>query len=263
MEKAGKRPLWNWIALSVGVLGIVASVVSYKLSQRAPEPCYVVASQRLIGESAILSPHVAVTHDGKPLPRVTSTRIVFWNSGKAPIRASDVIPDDPIRIRLSGGARIIDASVRKVSRKANGLQIFPTTFDKENGEIRIEFKFLDAGDGVTVDLLHTGKETELPRLTGTIVGVPNGIIKNSFERPLATSPVRRTSTKEVLFNVVLTIMMAFGVAFWAFLGNKIGANRKLAVRVFFYSSYFAVIVLIFILFTWWQSLPPYPPSLFP
>jgi len=81
-------------AVSIGVTWLVAWLY-YRRTQRDRCPCYEVHSQELIGESSLLSPDVEVKHRGESLPRVTLSRLVFWNAGREPIRAADgVNPSD-------------------------------------------------------------------------------------------------------------------------------------------------------------------------
>jgi membrane protein implicated in regulation of membrane protease activity len=182
--------LKNWLTLLAFVIPTILAVILYKKSQRAPAAFYNDSSEQLIGDSAILSPHIEVKHKGEDVPRVTKTRLIFWNAGKAPIRASDVAQADPLKFKLPDDAQMINASVCRISRDSTKFSVHPSPFEKIGGEVQLRFDFLDERDYAVVDMIHTGKAKGRYELAGTIVGAHRGIAKRDAPEWTKTRPAK-------------------------------------------------------------------------
>ena len=165
----------KWLNLIFFVCGAALTWLFQKLGRAERVPCYISYNEELIGDNSILAPDVEIKHLGRSLPRVTLTRVVFWNAGREPIRPDDLLQDDPIAIRLPRGSSLIRASVRRAAPAAAGFFVQPETI--RNGEtlVHLRFAFLDRGHHAVIDILHTGGVNEEVKISGTVIGVPAGI----------------------------------------------------------------------------------------
>jgi hypothetical protein len=152
---------------------------------------------RLIGgDDKALPNEVEISFRGQVVERLTRTHIVFWNSGKALLRGSDIVEDDPLRCECAEGSRILDARVVTSTRPSTK---FAVQFNSNIPDrVAFTFDYLDPGDGAVVELLHTDPE-RYPAIRGTMRGVPTGCLNwgriarstnlplpfQSFRRPVA------------------------------------------------------------------------------
>ena len=114
---------------------------------------------------------ITVQYRENPIPRLTSSTVWMWNSGKKTVRGADIVAHDPLQLHFGG--EILDVRIKKVSRGV--LRIAADTPEEIGGIVRCGFEFLDPGDGGVLEVLHTGPAKE-PKYTGTIVGLPKGLL---------------------------------------------------------------------------------------
>lgn len=89
--------------------------------------------------------------DGKAIQELSSTIYFLWNSGSDVINASDMVGKKPIKI-ICEDEQFLDVKILKQSDESNSFQI--TDFNAAN--IEISFDYMDSGEGVKIQILHTG-----------------------------------------------------------------------------------------------------------
>lgn len=183
------------------------ALIIYRASIVGARPVYQRRSLRLIGEDEKALPElVEIRFRGQTVDRLTKNYIVFWNSGRALLRGSDIVREDPLRCEFSEGSRILDARVVKTSRLANKFLIeLPPEIPHR---MTIAFDYLDPGDGAVVEILHTDSE-RYPKITGTIKGVPKGCLDWGRIRPANSGlPTPFNRPRRILFGAAI-IGLAF------------------------------------------------------
>lgn len=89
--------------------------------------------------------------DGKAIQELSSTIYFLWNSGSDVINASDMVGKNPIKI-ICEDEQFLDVKILKQSDESNSFQI--TDFNAAN--IEMSFDYMDSGEGVKIQTLHTG-----------------------------------------------------------------------------------------------------------
>lgn len=89
--------------------------------------------------------------DGKAIQELSSTIYFLWNSGSDVINASDMVGKNPIKI-ICEDEQFLDVKILKQSDESNSFQI--TDFNAAN--IEMSFDYMDSGEGVKIQILHTG-----------------------------------------------------------------------------------------------------------
>ncbi|MBT2789183.1 hypothetical protein [Paraburkholderia strydomiana] len=163
----------GWVGSIIGILGVVAAVITYFLTRQRSRFAYRTSGERLLGLTTEgLPPDITVQYRGQEIPRLTRTLVVFWNDGEKSVSGEDVVGSDPLRLRFADDARVLAATVLKQAR--NVCQVQARHNLAEPTDVEITFAFLDKNDGAVVEVLHTGKEREAAFL-GTIKGLPKGL----------------------------------------------------------------------------------------
>jgi len=165
-----------WFGSIVGIAGLTFAVVgllSYRAARIGARPVYFQRVRRLIGKKEHELPEeVEIIFNGQSVPRLTSTQCFFWNAGKSPISGADIVPGDPLRLELDEGDEIVKARVVRTTRSVNNIQV---DSPPKSHRALVTFDFLDPGDGVVLELLHTSA-LKFPKVAGTIKGIPRGLV---------------------------------------------------------------------------------------
>ena len=163
----------DWIGWSIGLVGVVLAAVFYFKSKTTTKLVYQWNSRYLVGgDAADLPDEVTISYKGIAVPRLSSTDIIFWNAGNLTIRDSDIVNADPLRIVLSEEAKILRTLVTVATRKVN--QFVVRVHPERPNEAFCTFDYLDPGDGVRVEILHTSEKGR-PDLRGTVRGLQRGV----------------------------------------------------------------------------------------
>lgn len=164
----------GWVGSAIGLLSLLVAFMLYRASRTTARPAYQRAGLALIGsERASLPAEVEVRFRGLPVERLTKSYVVFWNDGKATLRGSDIVGDDPIRCEVSEDARMLEVRLVTCTRPVNK---FAAAIDpKASNCALITFDYLDPQDGAAIEILHTASN-RYPAIKGTIRGVPKGLL---------------------------------------------------------------------------------------
>lgn len=210
-----------------------------------------------------LPQEVAVLFKGKSVPRLTKTYIVFWNSGRAFIKGEDIVHDDQLRLEFGEESEVLNARVIKETHKPNK---FAATINEQSPNVVFcNFDYLNAGDGVVLELLHTSKE-QYPSIKGSIRGIPKGPSNWGNASTLKSARYSSFFDKaekyvQILFLIVGIISIIMGL----FAKTIYEFNPSLIVTNFDQSRWFLIIigVIFTIIFSFflWVSRRRFPKSL--
>lgn len=163
----------GWVGSLIGLAGLIVAFFSFRASRIGARPVFQLRSVRLISnEGQGLPAEVEILYKGSVIPRLIRTQIVLWNSGKALIRGSDIVGDDPPRFMFKPPGAILNATARPTRSTIKFAVHVPPN---QPNELRCGFDYLDPGDGASIEIWHT-TELASPTCLGSIRGVPAGIL---------------------------------------------------------------------------------------
>jgi hypothetical protein len=200
--------------LAVGIIGIFLAIYFYIKSKRKTQISYIVQSTQLLGRSrSVLPEEVSILYGGDLITNLINANFIFWNSGNTSIKHDDVVPGSPIVIALAQNSHPLKASLLKCSLPQNG--IFLRAMSGEDTEI--SFTYLDPRHGFNIELLYEG-EVSAPTVSGTIIGMPQGLNRVYLERQ--TNKRSYFETVGMAITVVLGFTMGSGLWDWHIPANK-------------------------------------------
>jgi hypothetical protein len=162
-----------WLGSILGVLGLAAAVLFYLRSRKVSRLAFQHDVITLVGASDAAFPdEVEIRFSGDIVPRVTADRIVLWNDGNTTLGASQMVESDPLRAELKEDSSLLKVSALKCSREVNGCSVGRRKDSQRIADIH--FDFLDPGDGIAFEILHSGSPIDL-KILGTLRGMPSGI----------------------------------------------------------------------------------------
>lgn len=162
----------SWFSLLIGVagttLGATLSFVLYRFALRDARPVYKSKSFCVVGDEPTMPAGVAISFNGEHVAQITKSILLFWNAGRGTVTGAEIVSRDCLRAEIDG--KVLTAKVIARTRDINSFnaRLIPSL----PSGVLLEFDFLDAGDGVAIELLHTGSSR--PHVLGTIRGIPSG-----------------------------------------------------------------------------------------
>lgn len=101
--------------------------------------------------------------------------ITLGNVGTEPVRRTDLVEGDPLRIEVEG-ARVLDIALAAVTRDVTGFSLDPFQEVSKKTVAGISFEFLDHMDGALIRIMSDSPYTAVA-VCGTVIGMPYGIVR--------------------------------------------------------------------------------------
>jgi hypothetical protein len=162
--------LVSYLSLGFGIAGFAAAIYFGLDARRKPLPRIHLSPLFVIAEASLsVLTDFELLYRGEPLHGAVSAGFIyFWNAGRAPIKAGEIL--EPLRIQLSPQTQILSVRLLRVSREVTKFAIGEVT--RESNEIPISFHILEPDDGAALQIIFRGRKTAVD-VKGAIVGVPN------------------------------------------------------------------------------------------
>ena len=152
-------------------LGAILTTIFYLRARKVGRISYEIIETTIVGTTdAAFSDHLKILFRDALVPRVTSTRVIIWNSANVTIRRADIAENDPLSLILGGDGRILVASIDKKTRIVNAAGAL---VGSTNRDVSVSFDFIDPNDGFTVTVIHSEDKDSLG-IKGTIIGLSGG-----------------------------------------------------------------------------------------
>ena len=186
--------------LIVGVLGsALVGAFFYARAKRERAPVYAVLSQNFIGDLPSLGP-LKVRYGSERIKTVTVTQVWFWNQGRETIVAKGGVVK-PLAIRPKPGHRILDA---RILRDNNEPSNFKVTRKSDGSQAKIQFKYVEKGQGVLVQLVHDGKSSRDLEVTGVFLGA-----RELSRKEINVSAITGRTGRTLVFVAMLVVFGLF------------------------------------------------------
>lgn len=143
----------NWFFFAAGsVVSLLTLWAGLKLGKAKGAVLWFHPHTSFVLDSPIKIADVQVTFKGQPIPRVVVCDVLFLNLGDSAVHKAMIVDADPLRLVFSGGT-VLEASVEDDRHKGSrGISLHTSD---DGTEVRVEFDFLNPGDGFEIRLLHT------------------------------------------------------------------------------------------------------------
>jgi hypothetical protein len=157
-------------SLLIGLLALGSGFYFYLASVSVRAPTFLIDPARavIVSNDPDTVSDLSVLYKGNRLDQtnVTAVRIYFWNSGKDPIRSTDVLR--PISVSLPQNIPVLDVQVVKYSRDVASLRVAMNSGSRN--KVNITFDILEKNDGGSIQIIYAGPPTVPLTFGGVIVG---------------------------------------------------------------------------------------------
>lgn len=162
----------------ISLFGIIITIVLYQISQRKMLPNYFITDFEIIAKSVGDNSLLKILWETKEVKNINKIQFAFYNSGKTPIKKSDISSDYPISIKCPNSVNLLESYVSEISRKEINIS---NRNDIENKKIELRIindEAFEQKDGFIVDILFTTEAEIIEKewkMEARIFGVPKGI----------------------------------------------------------------------------------------
>jgi len=154
-----------------------------------------------------LIPGLKILYQDQQVENVTVSRLAFWNTGSATIRAGDISLTEPLRIEAREGVSLLDVELLKSTTAPSPLS---HDEDPERRQSTIQFEHLEVNRGAVFQVVHSGTSSLDISLQGYVVdGGPPRLRRIRIVRSL---PLPTTAAFDLSLRVQTRRRIALAVA---------------------------------------------------
>lgn len=240
----------QWLAILAIIVGFSTSYYFYSVSKIEKEPAYVVTNNVGLfsspqGLSSEYFAFIKRSDNSEVVDNVYLLEASFWNMGREPIRAEDVL--DEISINYIGDIEIIDAFIAKATRTKIINPELKINEDEKN--ILLNFRILEEGDVIGIQIIYSAKEPSDFTIDGAILGVKSILTqKDLADENLVNGGIK--TLMWIVFTMIITAGVVLMFAGVSFLIDKVGEKNKVVAtwieRIIAF-SFFSIIAFSIIL----------------
>jgi len=172
VESSGKHtvlrhPLFGIIGTVVGIIAFGFAIFAFQSTRERRELTYYVHPNKALVIRQGQASGISVYLGGETVSTdVTAAQVAVWNNGSASIRKAHVL--SPVRLVVGQDTRILEASLRSMSREVVGFAI--DTSSVSAGIVPVTWDILERNDGAVVQLIYAGPPDVEIRLDGIVEG---------------------------------------------------------------------------------------------
>ena len=156
LEKLMNNP-YAWLFLSaLSIFSVIFGIWTWCAGKQRKEISFDCRSDILIKAGKQQIKKLDVFYNGNSIADLTSSKFYIWNSGNQVLQRDDIVTARPIAIR-SEKAKMLDAQILRMSDPTSAFQINAVS----EQEINVDFEYMESGDGVLIQILHTGDFLDL------------------------------------------------------------------------------------------------------
>jgi hypothetical protein len=236
------HPNFNVVCGIVTIASLILAIVFYCNQIREPDLTYYISPTRTpIVQKGNLN-NFSINFQGTQITNnLSGATIQIWNQGKAPIHKADILK--AITLKTQNGEKIYQVTA-KSTREVVG---FNYTNNNQSGVLKLDWKVLEQGDGVLLQIIYGGNVDAPLIFDGVIEGQKNGITKYQGTQ-------KKYYKESVLFsNFTSFFIIILSWYYWNktfrinILKKLKGTKRSYTYTINYYLSYMLIGAIIFLI----------------
>jgi hypothetical protein len=217
------NPFFN-VSLNI-LLAIIGILMGFYLGHKTRELAYTVLPARATVVKTAVASRLSVLYDGNELKTdVTAVQIGFWNAGREPIDAGDVLR--PLVIETEGGVPILEASIRAQSR-TDIVQIKLDESMAGMGRLGVAWHILENDDYGVIQLILAGNPDVKVTARAAIKGQKE-ISERTYQReqPPLIGPFGKSQRERVIIIIVTSVFASVALFLGVYIGWHVVADTS-------------------------------------
>lgn len=225
-----------WFLLSLcTIFSVMFAIYTWIVGNKKKEISVDYFSNEIIRQGKQPIPKLEIKFEDKIIQELSSTIFYIWNSGNDIINRQDMVVTKGLKIG-SAKSQILDAQIIKQSDESNAFNISKCTSEI----VEIEYDYIDSGEGVKLQILHTGSGNEL---------FVEGKIKGGKAMRNCANHKKQKGIKGFLLNLLHELAPMLFIILGTFLSNLIFpiadiSNEKYMFIVFLVAFIIALVLML-------------------
>lgn len=147
----------------ISAIALVLSIIFFLSGRKKWSLMYQISSTPLVTDEMTDIPGLEVLFEGQPMKNITSTTVIFLNTGNQLLEPSGFATRQPLSLSVSGQFLLGQAGIQA---KADNPSSTPNFVLNDDHMGNLTFDFLEPKKLFEITLLHTGELTVLGELKG-------------------------------------------------------------------------------------------------
>lgn len=160
------NPAFQLVSFGVTVASLVLACIFYLKARRLREPSWAMRTITLIEGYSTQIEDLEVKFRGKDVKNLSISRIAFWNQGAETINGADMPAGSPLAITAKE-AHLLDVRILQQNCLSCNFSIQPID---DGTSCRLAMDYCDRGQGVVLQVIHTGTGAANIELSGVVKG---------------------------------------------------------------------------------------------
>lgn len=139
------------------------------IDKNEKRPTWSYRSATIIRNRFAAYPETILRFGDQKINSLTVSKMVIWNAGSYPIRKSDIVPTNRLRVTVKEKIDILDVKIiSSTDERSNAI----CTLVKDNNVVFLDFDILSRAQGVQIQVIHTGEEASF-QVEGKLINSKN------------------------------------------------------------------------------------------
>jgi hypothetical protein len=212
----------------LGMVGIVTGYVFYRKGLQKKEPMWDVRSNNIIRNFSSKLSDLKILYKEKEIHNLTISRVIFWNEGGDTIDKNDIDTINHLRVEVADNIEILDIEILGTSNPSSQCRI--ALSEKKKGVIH--FDYLDRGQWIVIQVIHTGISSKDIMIAGDVKGAPaiqktriyyvtrTAFMASGLGKGLKPSTARKVVYYQGLALLMLIFIGAMGMSYTFYNQNR-------------------------------------------
>jgi hypothetical protein len=157
------RDVFTVAGLVVGVIGLLAAYIQWRLAKIESRPEYRLAIFKIIGPfepkwspfKASNDPNLAILYKGRTISSASRAYVALWNSGRKTLDGDASLTEEPLRIVFPKDCVVL-GQPNILAQTRPSIHFSATNNSSQENVVDLAFAFLDHRDGALVEVLYGG-----------------------------------------------------------------------------------------------------------
>lgn len=227
---------YAWLLLSLcTVISLIFAVYTWIAGRKTKEISIDSYTNEIVKKGKSPISKLDLKFDGKAIQDLSSTIFFLWNSGNDVINHSDMVGEKSVRIACEG-EQFLDVQIIKQSDENNAFKIS----DVNSNNIGMKFDYIDIGEGVKIQVLHTGSREG--------IHIEYKIKGGKAIRDCATLRGNhgfKGFVKGIIDELIPMVLLIVGMSMSVLLCNAMGASSQFyEIVIFILTLLFSIILVV-------------------
>lgn len=149
-----KNSTASWVVLAlITIISLGWAIYTYFSNNRKKQFSAAISDVEIIRKGNKRIENLDFFYKDKSIKSLTISRCSIWNSGNKVINAEDLVAEHQLEIYVDKGAEILEAQIIAEVETTNRFQILEITSER----VKVGFDYVDTNEGITLQIIHTGK----------------------------------------------------------------------------------------------------------